>query len=56
MVFDSLAWLELNITLTRLLFRYDISVVGAVDWHGESEMHLLWKKPEFRVKLVRRSQ
>ncbi|KAF2249411.1 putative cytochrome P450 [Trematosphaeria pertusa] len=52
----SLAWLELNITLTRLLFRYDISVVGAVDWHGESEMHLLWKKPEFRVKLVRRSQ
>ncbi|KAH8704392.1 cytochrome P450 [Phaeosphaeriaceae sp. PMI808] len=27
-----------------------------VDWHGWSEMHLLWKKPEFRAKLVRKSK
>ena len=55
-VFCSLAWLEMNVTLTRLLFCYDISADGVVEWHQQSEMHLLWKKPELRVKLSRRNK
>ncbi|KAE8143175.1 cytochrome P450 [Aspergillus pseudotamarii] len=50
----SLGWLELHLTLSRLLFRYRIDVVRPVDWERESQMHLLWKKPELMVRLTPR--
>ncbi|CAG8976720.1 hypothetical protein HYALB_00012518 [Hymenoscyphus albidus] len=47
-----LAWLEMHIVLSRLIWRYEIERVGPmVDWEAESEMHLLWKKPELPVRL-----
>jgi cytochrome P450 len=50
----SLAWLELHLALSRLLFRYEIDAVRSVDWERESQMHLLWKKPELKVRLTPR--
>ncbi|KFY03256.1 hypothetical protein O988_01599 [Pseudogymnoascus sp. VKM F-3808] len=51
----SLAWLEMNVALSRLVWRYRIERVGdEVDWEGESRMQLLWKKPKLMVKLAPR--
>lgn len=50
----SLAWLELHLTLSRLLFKYEIDAIRRVDWEEESRMHLLWKKPELNVRLTPR--
>ncbi|KAK0618490.1 benzoate 4-monooxygenase cytochrome P450 [Bombardia bombarda] len=50
----SLAWLEMNITIARLLFNYDVSLVNEdLDWLGQSEMHLLWKKPSMFVQFTK---
>ncbi|KAI1138334.1 cytochrome P450 [Hypoxylon sp. FL0543] len=49
----SLAWLEMNITIARLLFRYDLEMINKdLNWHAQSEMHLLWKKPSLWVRFT----
>ncbi|KAI0532402.1 benzoate 4-monooxygenase cytochrome P450 [Xylaria digitata] len=51
----NLGWMELRITLARLLWKYDLQLVDdTLDWHGDSQMHTLWKKPKLLVSIKNR--
>ncbi|KAF2763809.1 cytochrome P450 monooxygenase-like protein [Teratosphaeria nubilosa] len=53
----SMGWMELRIILAKLHWTYDLSLVNQdLDWHRDSRMHTLWKKPELRVALVKRAR
>jgi hypothetical protein len=42
--------MELRTTLGRLLWKYDLQLVDdKLDWHRDSQMHTLWKKPQLLV-------
>ncbi|KAF2677430.1 benzoate 4-monooxygenase cytochrome P450 [Lentithecium fluviatile CBS 122367] len=48
----SLAWMELHTCLAKMYYRYDFELLSAkVDWQKDSEMHLLWKKPNLFVRV-----
>ncbi len=41
----NLAWLELRVTLAKLLWVYDLKFAdSSFDWHTESRMFVMWKK------------
>ncbi|KAI0146309.1 putative cytochrome P450 [Xylariaceae sp. FL1272] len=51
----SLGWMEMRTTLAKLLWTFDLEFADPVpDWHRDSRMYTLWKKPELhvRVKLI----
>ncbi|KAL9082684.1 MAG: hypothetical protein Q9165_008816 [Trypethelium subeluteriae] len=51
----NLGWMELRTTLARLLWRYDLELMNdKLDWHRESQMHTLWKKPKLLVAISER--
>ncbi len=53
--YNSLAWMELNLVLSKLLFVYDLELLDEkLDWHRDSRMATLWQKPELRVKVIPR--
>jgi hypothetical protein len=44
--------MELRTTLAKLLWKYDMQLMDdALDWHRDSQMHTLWKKPKLLVEL-----
>ena len=46
----SLGWMEMRTTLAKLLWRYDLQLMDdKLDWHRDSRMHTLWKKPKLMV-------
>ncbi|KAI1121880.1 benzoate 4-monooxygenase cytochrome P450 [Nemania abortiva] len=46
----SLAWSEMRLILAKLIWVYDLELVNTrLDWHGDSEMHTMWKKPDLIV-------
>ncbi|KAF9729395.1 hypothetical protein PMIN06_011064 [Paraphaeosphaeria minitans] len=48
----SLAWMELHTCLAKMFYRYDFELLSTkVDWQRDSEMHLLWKKPDLIVRV-----
>ncbi|KAB2572470.1 cytochrome P450 [Lasiodiplodia theobromae] len=48
----ALGLLELRTVLSKMLFKYSLSLVDpTLDWHKDVEMHVLWKKPSMRVKV-----
>lgn len=50
-----LAWLELHVTVAKILYTYDVELVDAsLDWNQEARMSLLWKKPKLLVRLKKR--
>ncbi|KAH6658724.1 putative cytochrome P450 [Truncatella angustata] len=52
----NLAWMEMRTTLAKLVWMYDFEFVDqAVDWHRDTQMHTLWRKPELRIRASRRS-
>ncbi|CAJ2507243.1 Uu.00g084290.m01.CDS01 [Anthostomella pinea] len=49
------AYLELRIALAKLVWTYDISLVGDHgDWLGRAQMHMLWKEAPLMVHFQRR--
>ncbi|KAA8909875.1 benzoate 4-monooxygenase cytochrome P450 [Sphaerosporella brunnea] len=51
----SLGWMELRTILAKMHFKYDLELINKdIDWHRDSEMHTLWKKPELMVKVLPR--
>ncbi|KAI1480593.1 cytochrome P450 [Daldinia eschscholtzii] len=54
----NLAWLDLRTTLAKLVWTYDLELATAsaspVDWHAESRMHTLWRKPDLMVRATNR--
>ncbi|KAI8623342.1 benzoate 4-monooxygenase cytochrome P450 [Xylariaceae sp. FL1651] len=52
----SLGLLELRLTLTKIIWKYDLELLDkSVDWHRDSRMQTLWQKPELRVRVRARS-
>ncbi|KAI3322259.1 cytochrome P450 [Xylariaceae sp. AK1471] len=48
----NLAWLELRTVLAKLLWAFKLRLVNeGVDWHRDSRMLTLWKKPPLWVKV-----
>jgi hypothetical protein len=53
---NSIAWMELNLTMCKLHYKYDLELVNAdLDWHRDSRMHIVWHKPEMMVRVSSRS-
>ncbi|CAG8971210.1 hypothetical protein HYALB_00010583 [Hymenoscyphus albidus] len=50
----NMAWLELHITLARLIFRYEIEREGQLDWIEATPMLLFWQKPNLMVRVKER--
>ncbi|KAK0747071.1 cytochrome P450, partial [Schizothecium vesticola] len=41
-----LGYMEMRKTLAKLFWKYDMELVNTeLDWHRDSEMHTLWRKP-----------
>ncbi|KAF2641320.1 cytochrome P450, partial [Massarina eburnea CBS 473.64] len=51
----NLAYLEMRVILTKLIFSYDWEVVQDLDWDKENVAYVLWKKPELRMRFHRRT-
>ncbi|KAI0391864.1 cytochrome P450 [Xylariaceae sp. FL0594] len=51
----NLAWIELSLLLSKMLWLYDIELLNKeVDWLGDSKMAMLWKKPKLMIKTTPR--
>ncbi|KAI8626355.1 benzoate 4-monooxygenase cytochrome P450 [Xylariaceae sp. FL1651] len=50
----NLAWMDMRTTLVKLLWVYDLELAQPVDWHGQSRMHTLWRKPDLMVRVKNR--
>lgn len=48
--------MEIRTILAKLHFSYDLALLDGqdVDWHRDSQMHTLWKKPKLMVRATRR--
>lgn len=47
--------MEMRTTLAKLLWKYDLEDANpSLDWHRDSEMHTLWRKPKLRVRVRER--
>ncbi|KAH0277818.1 benzoate 4-monooxygenase cytochrome P450, partial [Aureobasidium melanogenum] len=52
----SLVWTELNLTMCKLHYKYDLELVNTnLDWHRDSKMHIVWHKPATMVRVRARS-
>ena len=49
--------MEMQATLAKVLWKYDLELVNTLlNWHRDSEMHTLWRKPDLWVKLRERAE
>jgi hypothetical protein len=48
--------MELRTTLAKMLWKYDLQLADdKFDWHRDSQMHTLWKKPKMMVFVKERA-
>ena len=53
--FASFAMMEINLILAKMLWRYDMELVDKdLDWEGRSHMHVMWWKPDLKVRFRER--
>lgn len=51
----NLAWLDMRTILAKLVWVYDLELMNSsLDWHEESRMHTLWRKPDLMVRAKNR--
>jgi len=51
----SFAYLEMTLILAKILYKYDLELASkGLDWEGQSHMHVMWWKPEMRVRFLER--
>lgn len=47
----SFALMEVNLILAKLFWKYDMELVNqSLDWEGQSKVHVMWSKPELRIR------
>lgn len=51
---QKLAWAEMSLTITRLLFAFDIKAQGTVEDFGEQKTFIFWEKDPLQIELRRR--
>ncbi|KAI1208442.1 cytochrome P450 [Annulohypoxylon truncatum] len=53
----NLAYVEMNVILAKLLWRYNMSLVNTeLDWDQENHLHVMWWKPELWVRFEDRME
>lgn len=53
--YRSFAYMEMNLILAKMFWSCDLELVNKdVDWEGESHMHVMWWKPELKVRFLAR--
>ncbi|KAK9415588.1 putative Cytochrome P450 [Seiridium unicorne] len=51
----NLAWMEMRTTLAKLIWMYDFELIDkTLDWHKDSEMHTLWRRPSLYIRTKQR--
>jgi hypothetical protein len=51
----SLAWIEMRTIVAKLIYTYDLKWLNpSMDWHRDSQMHILWLKPQLMVRTIPR--
>ncbi|KAI0425657.1 benzoate 4-monooxygenase cytochrome P450 [Xylaria sp. FL1042] len=51
----NLAWQSLRTIAVKLIWVYDLELVNTeMDWHRDSQMHTLWRKPDLFVRATNR--
>ncbi|KAI1348872.1 benzoate 4-monooxygenase cytochrome P450 [Xylaria sp. FL0043] len=51
----NLAWLNLRTIAVKLIWVYDLELVNTeLDWHRDSQMHSLWRKPDLILRAKNR--
>jgi len=51
----SLAWIEMRTIVAKVIYAYELEWLNPeMDWHRESQMHILWHKPNIMVKVIAR--
>jgi hypothetical protein len=49
--------MEMNLVLAKMLWKYDLQCVSKdLDWAGESHVHVMWWKPELRIRFCERER
>ena len=52
-----MGWMEMRSILAKLHFTFDMELVDqGLDWHRDTEMHTLWRKPDLKVRLTSRQK
>lgn len=47
--------MELHTSLAKIFYKYDVELMNTeVDWQRDSEMHLLWRKPQLMARISER--
>ncbi|PYI24529.1 putative cytochrome P450 [Aspergillus violaceofuscus CBS 115571] len=50
----NVAYMEINLILTRLIWTYDMEMVDrSMDWELESSLYVMWSKPDLKVRFRR---
>ena len=51
----SFAIMEINLILAHMLWKFDLELEDKdLDWEGSSHLHVMWWKPELRVRFRER--
>lgn len=51
------AWLELRIAIAKLVYTYDLKLIGNHgDWMAKAEMYMMWKEKPLMVKFAHRKE
>jgi carotenoid cleavage dioxygenase-like enzyme len=51
----SFAMMEMNLILAKLFWSYDLELMNKdLDWEGQSHIHVMWWKPELKVRFHER--
>ena len=54
---SSFAYMEMNLILAKMLWMYDLELVDdRLDWLGQSMVHVMWWKPDLKVRFLKRKQ
>lgn len=47
----------MSLILAKLNYKYDLELINkGLDWEKESHVHVMWWKPELRVKFIAREK
>jgi hypothetical protein len=47
--------MEINLILAKMLWKYNLELLNPdLDWEGKSHVHVMWWKPEVKVRFLER--
>lgn len=53
----SFAYMEINLIMAKMFWKYELELVDKeLDWDKQSQLHVMWWKPELRVRFKERKR